>query len=126
MSPEIKKQAKKLFRAKREAHGDSWKAMSLHYIADRMMVKLRRINLIVAGNMPQVDEGIPTELLDIINYAIIGLMRIKQEREGLEEADILYEECVEGIPVTHHKSKDMQDSSLLTQIKANLLRILNT
>ena len=125
--------AKEVFKAKKRTYGDSWKTMDLHYIADRMMVKCRRITQIFAGNMPEVDEGISVELVDIINYAIIGLMRIKQEREGLEEADLLYETCVEEIRgMLKKKNHDYRDAwmemryaSLLTQIKVKLLRILN-
>lgn len=128
--------AKNLFNQKKTIYGDSWQLMDIHYIADRMMVKCERITQLLSGQIPQVDEGIPTELTDIINYALIGLMQLKKEsKKSLSDPEVqsLYDTCVKEVGTTLSKKNNdyndawrkMRYSSLITQIKVKLSRILN-
>lgn len=131
--------AKNLFNQKKTIYGDSWQLMDIHYIADRMMVKCERITQLLSGQEQQVDEGIPTELTDIINYAIIGLIQLKKGGENAskslsdEEVEALYDQCVSEVRSTlKKKNNDYNDAwlkmrygSLVTQIKVKLSRILN-
>ncbi|MEM7361418.1 MAG: DUF1599 domain-containing protein [Bacteroidota bacterium] len=136
---EVMQSARNLFNQKKTIYGDSWQMMDIHYIADRMMVKCQRITQLLTGKEAQVDEGVPTELTDIINYAVIGLMRIKKEQESLngslsdEQVEALYDKCVEQVRHTlTQKNHDYNDAwmtmrygSLITQLKVKLSRILN-
>ena len=104
---EVMQGAKNLFNQKKTIYGDSWQVMDIHYIADRMMVKCQRITQLLSGKEAQVDEGVPAELTDIINYAIIGLMRIKKMPTAAgggslsdEQVEALYEECVKEVRTT--------------------------
>ena len=136
---DIMASARKIFQAKKALYGNSWELMDVHYIANRMMVKCERITRLLSGHPQQVEEDIPTELIDIINYAIIGLMQIKRSKQDHhktssdEAIQTLYDTCVaETTTILKQKNNDYNDAwrkmhytSLLTQIKVKLSRVLN-
>ncbi len=132
--------AKKVFTEKKALYGDSWVIMDLHYIADRMMVKCERITQLLSGQAQQVDEDIPTELTDLINYAIISLIQLKCSDQSTPLTALtdhaiqeLYDTCTQEIhAIFLRKNHDYNDawrkmrySSLITQMKVKLARVLN-
>lgn len=136
---EIMKDVKKRFQIKQSRYGDSWKIMDTHFIANRIMVKCERILQILTKGVQQVEDDISTELSDIINYALIALMQIKRGRQGTrdissdEEVEALYDTCVQDTQkILQRKNHDYNDAwvkmhytSLITQIKVKLARILH-
>ena len=136
---QIMASAKKLFIEKKAIYGDSWQLMDIHYIANRIMVKCERITCLISGVAQQVGDDIPTELTDIINYALIALMQLKRGGQAssapiTDQATLaLYDGCVEEInTLLKQKNNDYSDAwkkmqypSLITQIKIKLSRVLN-
>ena len=138
--PNVIKKAKKVFIQKKALYGDSWVIMDIHYIADRMMVKCERITQLLSGQAQKVDEGIPTELTDLVNYAIISLIQLKCSSQSTPMTSLtdqaiqeLYDTCAKEIHgIFLRKNHDYNDawrkmrySSLITQMKVKLARVLN-
>ena len=89
------------------------------------------------SSQPCVEEGICDELLDIINYGLIGLMKLNLKcnfkRLSREETLTLYRDCLKEVTDTmmrkNHDYKDawrnMLYESLILQIKVSCTRILS-
>jgi hypothetical protein len=67
--------ARVLMQDKNHDYGEAWRDMSEESFVDLMLVKLRRIKQILQNEgQTLVSEGIESNLLDIINYAIFALI----------------------------------------------------
>lgn len=82
---EIINVARSLMIAKNSDYGDSWRDMRLTSITDQILVKVKRIiqleELGSKGKQPSVSEGIESEYRDILNYAVFGLIKIREKIE---------------------------------------------
>ncbi len=129
--------ARELFIDKNKLYGDTWTYMEQGYIADRMMVKCERISKIKQKNVKLVDEGVLDELLDIINYSVIGLMKVKSESScSTKHSEVLklYDSCTNSVySLMEKKNHDYNDAwrkmafdSILVQVKIKLARVKNS
>jgi len=69
--------AKSLMKKKNHDYGEAWRNMRISSYTDLILMKLKRIKQI-EDNMGKttVSEGIDANYLDIINYAVFGLVKI--------------------------------------------------
>jgi hypothetical protein len=80
-------QAVKLMRAKDHDYGDAWKEMSIESHLDRIMAKVTRIRRIRANGFAAVSEGVRSEVLDIINYAVFIALTLEDQDGQAQQGD---------------------------------------
>jgi hypothetical protein len=74
--------AKRLMQDKNHDYGEAWREMSQESFVDLILVKLLRIKQILANEGKTIiSEGIDANLLDIINYALFGLILIQEGKQ---------------------------------------------
>ena len=77
-----------LMERKNADYGDSWREMRLTSITDQIIVKIRRVRQIEeAGGVSQVSEGIESEYRDILNYAVLGLIKMREDHTARMRED---------------------------------------
>ena len=78
---EIFKEFRELMIAKNTDYGDSWREMRISSITDQIIVKAYRIrNLEESKEPPKISEGVEDEYIDIINYCIFALIKLREKR----------------------------------------------
>lgn len=77
---EIAKSALELMKAKNHDYDEAWRSMRVASYDDIILTKLQRVKEIEdhAGHT-EVSEGIESNYLDIINYAVFALIKLKDE-----------------------------------------------
>lgn len=70
---------KQLMLKKNHDYGDAWRGMNLKSITDMIIIKLSRIKKILKNNGELlVSENIDAQLYDAVNYAVFGLIRLRE------------------------------------------------
>jgi len=86
---EVVARARALMVRKNHDYGESWRHMRASSITDQILIKVLRIRqletLKARGEPAMVAEGIESEYIDILNYAVFGVLRLRMEQSG--EAD---------------------------------------
>jgi hypothetical protein len=95
-----------LFLAKNRAYGQAWEAMLFSSLLDMILVKTWRIRSL-SLHKEKLFESITDSLLDIINYAILAIIRLRSQpaQEDFPE-DLLFiilTNAVTALSVMHHK-----------------------
>lgn len=71
--------ARNLMAAKTHDYGDAWREMRVNSYTDFILTKLQRVKEIEGNDgHTGVSEGIDSNYLDIINYAIFGLIKLSE------------------------------------------------
>lgn len=71
--------ARGLMAAKTHDYGDAWRGMRVNSYTDFILTKLQRIKEIEGNDgRTGVSEGIDSNYLDIVNYAIFGLIKLSE------------------------------------------------
>jgi hypothetical protein len=72
--------SKNLMVAKNHDYGEAWRQMRISSYTDLILMKIKRIKQI-EDNKGQtlISEGVDANYLDIINYAIFGLIKLEFE-----------------------------------------------
>lgn len=125
-----------IFLNKSKDYGTSWRVMRLSSIADQIFIKAQRIRTIEEKGSMQVNEGIDSEFMGIINYCVIGLIQLElQGSSNLDiapaELEVLYNKHIdETRNLMMHKNSDygeawrsMLVSTFTDMILMRLLRI---
>ena len=75
--------AKQTMLDKNHDYGEAWREMSQESFVDLMITKLSRIKQILANDgKTMISEGIDANFIDIINYAVFGLILINEGKPG--------------------------------------------
>lgn len=70
---------KKLFLAKNHDYGEAWRDMRISSYTDLILSKLHRIKQIEENKgQTIISEGIDANYMDIVNYAIFALIKLKE------------------------------------------------
>jgi hypothetical protein len=76
-------EARTLMIAKNNDYGDSWRNMRITSITDQILVKVCRIRkLEETKEISRISEGIDAEYMDILNYCIFALIKIREKNDG--------------------------------------------
>jgi len=68
---------------KNHDYGEAWREMSQESFIDLILMKLNRIRQILSNNgVTIISEGIDANFIDIMNYAIFGLILISEQKPG--------------------------------------------
>lgn len=72
--------AKELMEAKNHDYGEAWRQMRISSYTDLILMKIKRIKQIEDNKgLTLISEGVDANYLDIINYAIFGLIKLEFE-----------------------------------------------
>lgn len=73
------KEAKNLMIAKNHDYGEAWRNMRINSYTDLILTKLQRIKQIESNDgKTLISEGIASNYLDIINYAVFGIIKLTE------------------------------------------------
>ena len=68
---------------KNHDYGEAWREMSQESFIDLILMKLNRIRQILSNDgVTLISEGIDANFIDIMNYAIFGLILISEQKPG--------------------------------------------
>lgn len=82
-----------LFVKKLTDYGPAWRIMRPESITDQIYIKANRIRSIETKGTTQIDEGIPSELIGIVNYGVIGIIQLNLG--FVNTTDITVEKAIE-------------------------------
>ncbi len=71
---------RKVFEQKLRDYGTAWHVLRLTSLADQIFIKAQRIRTIDSKQTARIAEGIESEFIGIVNYAIIGLLSLDADR----------------------------------------------
>jgi hypothetical protein len=72
----------KIFLLKTKDYGTAWRILRTSSITDQIFIKANRIRTIQENGEQQINEGIESEFVGIVNYAVIALIQL-----GLNQQD---------------------------------------
>ena len=75
-----------LFEKKLHDYGTAWRILRPESLTDQIYIKAERIRSIQEKGQAQVNEGIDSELIGIVNYGIIGMIQL--ERGAVSSPDL--------------------------------------
>ena len=84
---------RRLFEKKASDYGTAWRIMRPESVTDQIFIKANRIREIEITKTSMIDEGVESEFIGIINYAIMGLIQL--EKGFAMTADLTANEAVE-------------------------------
>jgi hypothetical protein len=67
---------REIFLKKQKDYGTSWRVLRTSSITDLIFIKARRIRVIEESGHYKINEGIESEYIGIVNYAIMGLIQL--------------------------------------------------
>ncbi len=78
--------ARKLLQAKNSDYGEAWRNMRISSYTDLILMKIKRTKQIENKNgLTLASEGVEANYLDIINYAVFALIKLKFESNTEQE-----------------------------------------
>lgn len=133
---EIIKNCKSIFIKKHCDYGASWYILRLPSLTDQISIKANRIRSIQEKNIQMVNDSISDELIGIVNYCIMALIKYDflskiSDQPTLDEVSEMYDKVVE-VNTTLLKSKNhdydeawrtMRLESIIDIMLVKLLRI---
>ena len=76
------KEALELMKRKNHDYDEAWRGMRVSSYTDLILTKIERIKEIEnLGGETLVSEGVESNYMDIVNYAVFGLIKLKGEEE---------------------------------------------
>ncbi len=127
---------KEIFIKKMKDYGSAWRVLRTSSITDQILIKAQRIRSIEDKGTQKVEEGIQSEFIGIVNYAIIGLIQLGLGNDPrmeltLDEATRLFDKYIfSAKDLMENKNHDyneawreMRVSSLTDLILMKLLRV---
>ncbi len=129
-------QCREIFIKKTKDYGTAWRVLRTISVVDQIFIKALRIRTIQDKRTQKVEDGIPSEFMGIVNYAVIGLIQLALDNPAVEEVpvakvDAWYQEYVTFAKTTmldkNHDYgeawRDMSQESFADLILMKLLRI---
>jgi hypothetical protein len=127
---------KDIFVKKMKDYGSAWRVLRTSSITDQILIKAQRIRSIEDKGTQKVDEGVQSEFMGIVNYAVIGLIQLELANDTRmelpePEASKLFEKYMfSAKSLMENKNHDyneawreMRVSSLTDLILMKLLRV---
>jgi len=127
-----------IFSKKMKDYGTSWRVLRLSSLADQIFIKAQRIRTIDMLEVKKVAEEMDSEFVGIINYSVIGLIRLEvgeKIEEELSDSELmkLYDSTMKAakelmVAKNHDYGeawRDMLISSFTDLIMMRILRIRN-
>lgn len=98
-------ECRNLFAQKLHDYGASWRILRPTSLTDQIYIKARRIRTLETCGQALVDEGVRSEFVGIVNYAVIGLIQLEL---GVAETqdEMTAQECL--VAYDKHATKAME------------------
>ena len=125
-----------VFQKKTKDYGTSWRVLRTASLTDQLFIKAQRIRTIEENLEQKINEGVESEFIGLVNYAIIGLIQFSfdknfntdlSENEALTLFDRESRKIQELMLAKNHDYgeawRDMRISSFTDLILMKLLRI---
>ena len=125
-----------LFKRKTQDYGTAWRILRPSSLTDQIFIKANRIRTIQQVGQAQVDEGVESEFVGIVNYCFMALIQLSLPENApmelaAEEANRLYDEARDATRALMLKKnhdygeawRDMRVSSLTDLILMKILRV---
>ena len=96
---------RELFLDKLKDYGASWRILRPESVTDQIFIKATRIRTLETKKEHKVDEGIMPELIGIVNYGVIGLIRL--ELGYADTVDLSAEKAMEYYDIYIEKIKSL-------------------
>jgi len=81
-----------IFTKKMKDYGSAWRILRTSSLTDQIFIKAKRIRSIEDKGMSRVDEGIKSEYIGIVNYAIMALVQLELGED--ENTELPFDECL--------------------------------
>ena len=127
---------KDIFIQKMNDYGSAWRILRVSSITDQIFIKAQRIRSIEQKGAQMIEDGIISEYIGIVNYAVIALIQLKLGEEGSMEMEsgkieAFFEKEINQAKALMQKKnhdydeawREMRVSSLTDLILMKLLRI---
>jgi len=85
---------KDVFVKKMYDYGVAWRILRLPSITDQIYIKAQRIRSIEEKGTHKINEGIQSEFIGIVNYAVMALIQLALPPASIENSDMPYDEVV--------------------------------
>ena len=73
-------QTKNLMIQKNQDYGEIWRKMLVSTFTDMLLMRINRMHQIIENKgKTEVSEGVDSNLMDMINYAVFALIRLKEK-----------------------------------------------
>ena len=132
----IRDKCRDLFQKKMHDYGAAWRILRIPSLTDQLFIKAQRIRGLQENKEHCIEEGQKTELIGVINYAIMALIQLEQGvveqpdysiTEALLHFDKQFENARELMEAKNHDYgeawRDMRISSLTDLIIQKLFRV---
>lgn len=74
-------QTKNLMIQKNQDYGEIWRKMLVSTFTDMLLMRINRMHQIIENKgKTEVSEGVDSNLMDMINYAVFALIRLKEKK----------------------------------------------
>lgn len=88
-------------------YGTAWRILRVSSITDQIFIKAQRIRSIEEKGSRKVDEGVESEFIGIINYAVIALIQLEMGTEA--KLEMVEQEVVSHFNHHVHESKRLME-----------------
>ncbi|MBN2662999.1 MAG: DUF1599 domain-containing protein [Bacteroidales bacterium] len=102
---EIIKLCRDIFEKKLKDYGAAWRILRPESLTDQIYIKANRIRSIEINGESKIDEGITSEFIGIINYAIVAL--IQHILSFADQIDMTPEKAIELYDDYFNKAKEL-------------------
>jgi hypothetical protein len=133
---QVVRECRQIFLKKTADYGTSWRVYRPISVVDQIFIKASRIRNIQETKQQRIEDGIRSEFMGILNYAVIGLMQLELGNEDVEQLPVervtaLYDETIaqaENLMKDKNHDygeawRDMSQESFVDLTLAKLLRI---
>ncbi len=103
---DIIKICKDIFVKKLTDYGTAWRILRPQSLTDQIYIKANRIRSIEVLGEAKIDEGIRSEFIGIVNYAIISLIQLKLNFADKTD-DISIEKAIELYDIFFKEAKEL-------------------
>ena len=80
------KETKSLMENKNHDYGEAWRDMRVSSLTDLILMKILRVKQIEdAGGKTLISEGIEANFMDMMNYAVFALIKLKEQSGELKK-----------------------------------------
>ncbi len=73
-------------------YGSAWRILRTSSLTDQIFIKAKRIRSIEDKGISKVDEGIKSEYIGIVNYALMALVQLELGED--ENTELPFDECL--------------------------------
>ena len=99
---------KDIFLKKMQDYGTAWRILRVSSITDQIFIKAQRIRSIEEKGSQKVEEGVESEFLGIINYAVIALIQLELGNES--QLEMSGEEVVRHFDFHVNSAKSLMEN----------------